>query len=245
MDIRHMIERMVIFCFIFLVALSATAITQEDNSSFWLQKGDGFYKNNSYDLALRCYDKAIEIDPENADVWYNKAVVLKELGRDTDAEKASAKAKVLTTLTAPDASSSSSKSKVAKLVSSGEKSAEYMKTIFVSKEGYDGITIYFILADKNGVSIASDGKMELSITDKDTGRILFLISSDIKKSDFVEATLGLGSFAHEDVILNIGRIPYSSMKNVPDEEYAKGEVEVKFTTPENRVLSGKETVYFS
>jgi tetratricopeptide (TPR) repeat protein len=243
MDIRHIIDKEVIFCFIFLVVLSATAITQENNSSFWLQKGDEFYKNNSYDLALRCYDKAIEIDPENVDVWYNKAVVLKELGRDTEAEKALAKAKVLTTSTAPDASSS--KSERIKLVYSGEKSAEYMKTIFVSKEGYDGITIYFILADKNGVSVASDGKMELSITDEDTGRNLFSISSDIKKSDFVDATLGLGLFAHKDVILNIGRIPYSSMKNVPDGEYAKGEVKVKFTTPKNKVLSGKETVYFN
>jgi hypothetical protein len=55
----------------------------------------------------------------------------------------------------------------------------------------------------------------------------------------------LGAFAHEDVILNIGRIPYSSMKNVPDGEYARGEVKIKFTTPKNKVLSGEETVYFN
>jgi tetratricopeptide (TPR) repeat protein len=145
-------------------------MAQEYTANYWLQKGDQFYKNNSYDLALRCYNKAIEINPLEADVWHNKGDILKELGRSTEADAAFAKAEELTASKTSDVKSTST---IDASASRKDKQAEYMKTIFVSKEGYDGITIYFILADKNGVSIASDGKLELSITGKDTGGSLF------------------------------------------------------------------------
>jgi len=71
-------------------------ITAQDTTAIaWLQKGDEFYKNNSYDLALRCYDKAIEIDQFNPDSWNDKAKILTKLGRNTEADTASAKAKEL------------------------------------------------------------------------------------------------------------------------------------------------------
>lgn len=234
----------IIFAFIFIaLAVLCTFITaQEYTTNYWLQKGEEFFKNDSYDLALRCYEKAIEIKPQDAEAWYNKGIILKKIGRTTEANVAFAKAKELTTSKTSDASSKTYEDVSA---SSKDRSGEYLKTIFVSKEGYDGITIYFILADKNGVSIKSDGKLDLSITDEDTGRGLFSMSRNVTKSDFVEATLGLGAFAHKDVILNIGRIPYSDMKNVPGGEYAKGIVKIKFTTPKNKVVSGKETVYFN
>ncbi len=51
-----------------------------------------FIKIAPYDLALRCYDKAIEINPQYADAWHNKGDILKESGRTTEADAAFAKA---------------------------------------------------------------------------------------------------------------------------------------------------------
>lgn len=67
-------------------------MAQDYTADVWLQKGDEFYKNNSYDLALRCYDKAIEINPLDAKAWNNKGNTLKEMGRATEADAAFTKA---------------------------------------------------------------------------------------------------------------------------------------------------------
>lgn len=232
------------FVLIFIISLflCKSIIAQEYTAEYWLQKGDEFYNDSSFDLALRCYEKAIEIDPQKADAWNNKGNVLTELNRTKEANTAFAKANELTTSDEYDKSSAVG-ADISSSIEDG--SADYMKTIYVSKEGYDGIEIYFILADKNGVSIASDGKMDLSITDEDTGRSLFSLSRYVTKQDFRVATLGLGAFEHRAVILDIGRISYSEMRNVPNGEYDRGKVKIKFTTPTNKILSGMETVYFN
>lgn len=84
-----------VFILIFLAFLNTSTMAQEYTANYWLQKGDEFYNNSSYDLALRCYDKAIEIDQFNPDSWNDKAKVLTKLGRNTEADIAYAKAKEL------------------------------------------------------------------------------------------------------------------------------------------------------
>ena len=121
----------------------------------------------------------------------------------------------------------------------------YMKNIYVAKEGYDGISAYFILADGNGASTTADGIVKMTIRDSDSNRRLYENEWNVTKSDFQKVTLGLGSFQHEDIICNIGRIPYSDMNNVPDDEYARGDVRISFTTLNGTVFSGEETVYFN
>lgn len=83
------------FVLIALTVLCTSIVAQQYSADYWLQKGKEFYKNNSYDLSLRCYDKSIEINPKNADAWNNKGVVLKELGRNSEAEDAFAKSREL------------------------------------------------------------------------------------------------------------------------------------------------------
>ncbi len=39
----------------------------------YLSRGDDFYQSNEYELALKAYDKAIELKPDYASAWYNKA----------------------------------------------------------------------------------------------------------------------------------------------------------------------------
>jgi tetratricopeptide (TPR) repeat protein len=47
-------------------------------------KGNGYYYKNEHNKAIQCYDKAIEIDPNYADAWYNKGVTLYRLGKHND-----------------------------------------------------------------------------------------------------------------------------------------------------------------
>ncbi len=47
----------------------------------WRNKGGALYSLGKYDAAIECYDKAIEIDPNDADVWNNKGLALNSLGK--------------------------------------------------------------------------------------------------------------------------------------------------------------------
>jgi Flp pilus assembly protein TadD len=48
-----------------------------------------------YDDAIKAYDEAIRLDPNDATAWYNKGVALEALGKTTEAKAAFAKAKDL------------------------------------------------------------------------------------------------------------------------------------------------------
>jgi Flp pilus assembly protein TadD len=54
-----------------------------------------FYSQGKYDEAIQAYNKAIEIDPQDAYAWNNKGVALKSLGHTTESNEAFAKAKDL------------------------------------------------------------------------------------------------------------------------------------------------------
>jgi tetratricopeptide (TPR) repeat protein len=56
-------------------------------------KGVALYKQQNYTDAIKCYDEAIEIDPEYVLAWSNKGDALKALNRDTEAERAFANAR--------------------------------------------------------------------------------------------------------------------------------------------------------
>ncbi|MFI5219468.1 MAG: tetratricopeptide repeat protein [Bacteroidia bacterium] len=59
-------------------------LTAEDYNS----RGNDLYYKNKFDLALRAFQKAIELKPDFADSWNNKGFVLDELGQYEDALKA-------------------------------------------------------------------------------------------------------------------------------------------------------------
>jgi hypothetical protein len=117
---------------------------------------------------------------------------------------------------------------------------DYIKNIYLGKTGSDGIYIYFVLGDKQGASTASDGKLTINITD-DSGTLLEA-TKNVTKSDFIETTDGMGggNFAHPIILLNIGRIPYSSMTRKPSGLSLN--VIISFVTPDGRKLSGDATI---
>jgi len=47
----------------------------------WNNKGGSLYRLGRIDEAIRCYDKALELDPRNANIWLDKGVNLHSLGR--------------------------------------------------------------------------------------------------------------------------------------------------------------------
>jgi len=64
-----------------LAMLCASAVAQEESAEDWYQKGQELRMNGSLDEALTALDKAITLDPENADAWQYKALTLRDLER--------------------------------------------------------------------------------------------------------------------------------------------------------------------
>ena len=55
-------------------------------------KGNALNNLNKYDEAIKAYDKAIEINPQNSMAWYNKGNVFTNLNKYDEAIKAYDKA---------------------------------------------------------------------------------------------------------------------------------------------------------
>ena len=61
-------------------------------SEDYLNRGAELYQRGEYELALKAFDKAIELKPDYAAAWHNRGVVLGKLGRHDEALKAHDKA---------------------------------------------------------------------------------------------------------------------------------------------------------
>ena len=130
---------------------------------------------------------------------------------------------------------------------------EYIKEIGAYKEGYDGIMIYVILADKYGRPTAADGILTLTILEEKSKwdsfledfvtdfSILYQRTLKISKDDFVKATIGMGPFERETLLYPIGRVPYSHFKRYPKGD--SGRVIIEFLA-EGKELKGEESILF-
>jgi tetratricopeptide (TPR) repeat protein len=61
----------------------------------WYNKGRTLYNLDKYDESIQAYDKAIDIDPQLAAIWYCKGKAFEAIGDNTNAEMAFARAKEL------------------------------------------------------------------------------------------------------------------------------------------------------
>ncbi len=164
----------IIYTSIFIVvSFLCTSNPAEDfTANYWLQKGEEFYNNDSYDLALRCYDKVIEIDPLDREAWQNKGDVLRELGRTTEADAAFGTAAKLGAPVKSNARSESSIETSEEDVSpslpiSTSSEPTYFDHVSADQAGSDGIICQFTLADDNTNAVASDGVFKLEVINEE------------------------------------------------------------------------------
>lgn len=128
---------------------------------------------------------------------------------------------------------------------------EYVKDVVALKEGTDGITVYFVLADNTGAETAASGDVRLKIIEERGGYLtnkyevtLYETSSIVKTSDFQKAKIGIGAFERERLICYCGRISYDKFRQQPSEDLATGKVIIEFTTENGSVLKGEDTIFF-
>lgn len=56
------------------------AAREAKNTAILMSLGEYYYYQKEYEVCLKCYDAILEINPEYAEAWYNKGVLLKDLG---------------------------------------------------------------------------------------------------------------------------------------------------------------------
>jgi tetratricopeptide (TPR) repeat protein len=72
-----------------------TASTTQDLAQVWYNRAGLLGSRGKKDEALKALDKAIELNPNHADAWHDKGMILEVLGRNSEADAAYAKAKEL------------------------------------------------------------------------------------------------------------------------------------------------------
>jgi tetratricopeptide (TPR) repeat protein len=73
---ERIIKRSFVIVLLVFILLCISAVEEEYTADYWIQKGDEFFNKGSYDIAIDCYNRAIELDPQYADAWSNHGYVL-------------------------------------------------------------------------------------------------------------------------------------------------------------------------
>ncbi len=83
MATRHVI---VLAALAMLCACVATA--QEDTAGYWMVKANELLQNGSFEEASLAYEKALQIDPNNATIWHRQAFLLTTIGKENESIRA-------------------------------------------------------------------------------------------------------------------------------------------------------------
>ena len=75
---------------ILLILVNIAGAAQSTN--VWFHKGSELMNLGKYNEAIKAYDKAIEINPQDSDAWYNKGLDLEQLSKSDESIKAYEKA---------------------------------------------------------------------------------------------------------------------------------------------------------
>ncbi len=62
---------------------------------YWKNLGNEFFQKGRYPVAMRCFMKAIHLNPGYVEAWNNLGFTLKKLGRDEEAMRCNEKVKEL------------------------------------------------------------------------------------------------------------------------------------------------------
>ena len=53
----------------------------QDEAVLWKNQGNEHFKRGNFLAALSCYDSGLKLDPNNSNLWNNKALSLYQIGR--------------------------------------------------------------------------------------------------------------------------------------------------------------------
>ncbi len=73
--------RYLVLITIMAIILTCPLTTRADSAVEWNHKGIDLRKLGRYQEAINCYDRVLELDPEDPDTWNNKGYALRKLGR--------------------------------------------------------------------------------------------------------------------------------------------------------------------
>ena len=119
------------------IALCNEGIKINDRTAIlWGLKGEFLYYMHKYEEARSCYERVINLDPDNDVVWFNRGVILKTLGKVEDALKCFEKA---LSLNPYDANASTQREKCLKAL--GRSVTSFDKTKFYGKCSSCGIDV--------------------------------------------------------------------------------------------------------
>jgi tetratricopeptide (TPR) repeat protein len=218
------------FAFIVLTFLCTSIAAQEYTADYWLQKGDEFYKNNSYDLALRCYDKAIGINPLDADAWHCKGNVLREMNRTIDADAAFAKATELNISKVSDVSSTSDSGTSDLVASTSDKEQSHyeVQDYIMSREKY-------VLLD----SLDDLTTYELGYSEADPGKQYILVNIKVENHGYDEFNLDpfcikmiVNKIVYDRVYLSLATNGYPPLEEVTLQDGGEMSGYIAFSVPD-------------
>lgn len=78
-----------------LVSIGKELMKDLNNGDAWAAKADILCTMGMYEIAIRCCDRSLSINPENVFTWTTKGIALEKLGRQEEALAAFARAKEL------------------------------------------------------------------------------------------------------------------------------------------------------
>jgi tetratricopeptide (TPR) repeat protein len=78
-----------------LVAIGKRLEKNQDDWEAWAAKADVLYSLGMNEIATRCCDRALSLNPDNVLTWVTKGEALIKLGKIEEAKEALAKAKAL------------------------------------------------------------------------------------------------------------------------------------------------------
>ncbi|MFZ2536175.1 tetratricopeptide repeat protein, partial [Methanothrix sp.] len=80
------------FSLLALAALCTCALAQENTSGYWIERAEELSQNSSFEEAAIAYEKALQIEPENATIWHSLGFELMTIGKENESIRALEKA---------------------------------------------------------------------------------------------------------------------------------------------------------
>jgi tetratricopeptide (TPR) repeat protein len=66
----------VFFVIILLLSINISCSNKEKTAEDWFNQGNDYYYDTKYADAIRCYNKAIALNPDDPSIWYKKGFAL-------------------------------------------------------------------------------------------------------------------------------------------------------------------------